>query len=165
MTDSHRYSQEERRKIVEAILVDREVAEITAAELVAMAKHPDHPAHGWFTWDLEAAAHKTWMSEARAFLTFRVEDALIVGTPLPDHIVFQEGFERPGMVSPLDRRQDDNPVYILTDTVQGMEAMRHQAVHGGYGLKAWLRRNIAFLTNEERSQVQTVADTIEATLN
>ena len=41
---------------------------VDPAELIEVARDPEHPCHSSFTWDIEQAAQERWRDQAREFL-------------------------------------------------------------------------------------------------
>lgn len=60
---------------------------IRTEDLIRAARAPDHPCHGDFTWDIDAAAAERWHDQARKLIrSFRFE-VEIVDSP-PSHVVY-----------------------------------------------------------------------------
>lgn len=55
------------RQALQAI-ADRNGGQITPEQVIQAAKDPDSPLHSFFTWDVDAAAHAHWLTQARSLI-------------------------------------------------------------------------------------------------
>lgn len=106
------------------------------ALFIEEARSTNHPAHGWFTWDNEDAAHQHRMHQARSFIrdikiTFEVETvdrgAIKVRT-----------VDVPALVSPIAERSDG--LGYLSVHADDPQSLMHLRVEAASSLASWLKR-------------------------
>lgn len=97
----------------------------------------EHPAHGWFEWDAERAAHEHQLWQAREFaqglkVTFQIEE---VGRKKAMRVVTAE---MPMVMSPRETRRDGGG-YVLVDP-RSTDHMAEHCRQAAVALRTWLNR-------------------------
>ena len=154
MSKRRRYTADERREIVSAAMAENGGVWDPVA-FVECCRSTNHPAHDWFQWDIGKAAEAHWLWQAREFAKVRIEVTaeVEVSSGKVDIEV-----SAPMVVSPMGTKE---PHYIATNSEEGREELRRQAVAAGYGLKAWLRRYRLVLHDDEVKRAKGLIRLIE----
>ena len=104
----------------------------SARDIVKEAKSPKSPLHDYFTWDVQKAAHKHWLNEARDLVqTVRV------------YVTDYKGRRVPGraLTSVRDEFDEASHVYVETDEAQTKIGYRKQMIQDGIReLDNWFQR-------------------------
>lgn len=124
---------------------------------LAEARSENHPAHGWFTWDDQAAANAHRMEQAREFVrdlrvTFSVE-------VIERGAVTVREITVPAAVSPMASRAGRGGYMALTP--ETMPAFREEAAAA---LATWLRRYEGALVSsgQDTAAIRGVIDALQA---
>ena len=147
-----RYTTEERLKIIQEHISQH--GDFEASVFLEEAKSPQHPAHGWFTWDDGEAAHQWRLHQARQFAHIRIERQVVESHDLTGGTITIER-QSPALVSPLSARGAGGG-YILADSPDGQKALKEEA---HMMLAQWLNRFRSVLT---KTQVSNTEKTIKS---
>ena len=155
MTDEptpQRLSQEDRYRIAQAHMAEHDGV-FRPEEFVIEARSPNHPAHGWFTWDDSAAAHRYRLQQARQFVRIHIE------TPACQEIDVSSGettisLTQPAMVSPISMRgRNSGGGYIDTRSPEGAAALAEEA---GHMLRQWFFRFGGVLDSQQDKRARSL---------
>ena len=153
-----RFTREERLTITKAHMAKHNGV-YQPVSFVEAANDPEHPAHGWFTWDdsVAAYAHRLW--QARVFPKVHLRRPPMKISDLTQKEVRIEMQEMPAVVSPIGSRNGEGG-YIATDTPEGRAALLEEA---RLMLLQWLGRFRAILETDEIEVCQEIAHGLNGT--
>lgn len=96
------------------------------ADVVEAAKNPKHCLHGQFTWDVEKAAAKWWLEEARAVI----------------RVVFEaDDNDAPAFVSLIDDRNNEGGYRRTPQVLSSAELSEQLIATAKMELRGWMERH------------------------
>ena len=136
-------------------MAERDVNYIAPPELVEDARNPNHPAHDWFTWDVEKAAYKTLLQEAREFLHIQIVPSN-KGALREDNVVYVPAYVAPG----ARVQSGESKVYYSFE--DSRSELIHQMIEGGYSWPAMLKRYRGVMSPDLVAQAETFIAAVRA---
>ena len=121
------FTTSERQRIVNEHIAT--FGDFKLPDFLEAAKDPDHPAHGYFDWNDDTAAHLYRIQQARVFVA-------TIKIALPE--VTDHGKIR-AFVSPMETRRKNESIYVSIQTPEGMLERMQQAISDVNGLERWVR--------------------------
>lgn len=148
-----RFTKAFRQEVVDAYVAKHGRFDVQG--FLAEASDPGHPAHGWFTWDDEAAAHRYRLDQAREFIsglriTFEVKKQ------------HRSGVRVVTTRMPLAIAGPDGSGYTMTDP-GSKEGRRPACREAARTLRQWVERyqGAVLLAGGSLRSLERVADALE----
>jgi len=137
--------------VTELKKIEKKYGQLIPEYVVATCRRKSHPLHdwsGWLGWDRDRLSEAMLLQKARNLMAMR----LTISDGETQAVV-------PIGLSVMSARHDkEERRYILYDSPEFPDEIRHQAVHDGYGLKALRRRLNGHVTEKESQMFDALCD-------